>query len=490
MSYAAGLSKTKLLAYCQCPRRLWLEQYSPELEAESADTNALLAIGRAVGEQARQVYGRAGGTRVTSDQGLRHAIAATEALLAAGGDSPIFEATFNHDGTVVQVDIFDRTTTTPRIVEVKSSTSVRDHHALDCAIQAWTVVQTGQAVGRVALAHINNAFTYAGDDNYDELFVEADLTDDVERLTQTVPGLVERARATLSDLDEPDTPVGPQCFAPYPCPFFDHCAPQGEYPVLALGGKQEQLIGWLRQGHRDLRDVPEEELGSPAQRTISRQTRLGRPHVGAEAAAFVAALEFPRYYLDFESVAFAVPRWAETRPYEQLPFQWSVHVDAGSGAPEPRAFLDLSGAAPMRACAETLIAALGNAGPVIVYSSYERRILGELARRFADLAPALDAIVSRLVDLLPVVREHYYDPRMLGSWSIKSVLPTIGAALDYGALGEVRDGLAAQAAYREAIEPKTSTERREQLRRDMLDYCSHDTLALVELVAFLGRRRD
>lgn len=487
MAYAAGLSKTKLLAFSQCPRRLWLEQYHPELEELAEDTDHLVETGRVVGQAAQRVYGHAGAEHITFEGGQRGAVNATEALLASGGTTPIFEATFDHEGLVVQVDIFDRGATPARLVEVKASTQVKAHHVLDCAIQAWVVEAVGQSLSQIALAHVDADFVYAGSDDYAGLFREQDLTAAVRERMADVPGLVTDVRDTLGRLDEPEVPVGPQCFEPHPCPFFEHCAPsQGRYPVMGLGGSKKRLFELMHRGLGDLRDVPEEELANETQQRIWTQTKAEKPYIGTGMKAFIGNLGYPRYYLDFETVAFAVPIWPATRPYEGLPFQWSCHIDDGHDPLAHRSFLDLTGEPPMRQAAEQLIAALGDTGPVIVYTSFEKRVIHELAALFPDLEAPLNAIRERLVDLHPALREDYYHPDMLGSWSLKAVLPTIAPELDYGALGEVSDGLGAQRAYLEAIAPGTGRERREAIRGALLEYCGYDTLALVKLVNHLG----
>lgn len=492
MAHPVTLSKSKLLAYVQCPRKLWLAQYRPELEDEEAFDPAVLEIGRAIGAKAREIYGREGGHLITGERGLRAAVAATQALVDAGGRKPIFEATFEHAGVTVQVDVLDRSQAVPKLVEVKSSTSVKEHHLVDCTVQAWTLSQLGMAP-RVAVAHVDAEFVYGGDGDYSHLLIEEDVTALVDERLAQVPALVAGARATLEALDEPETAIGEQCASPYACPFFGHCAPpQREFPVTALGGLKSGLYALMHEGFGDLRDVPNDKLANDRQRRIARCTRLGRPYLGRELRELALTLPRPRYYLDFETVAFAVPIWPGTRPYEALPFQWSVHVDDGaadesSGGLAHAAYLSLSGEPPMRACAEALLETLGERGPILVYSGYERRVLGELATRYPDLAPALDSLRERLVDLLPAVKTHYYHPDMRGSWSLKSVLPTVAPDLDYGGLGEVRNGAAAQAAYLEAIAPTTPVERRERLRHALLEYCRYDTLALVRLVDFFER---
>jgi hypothetical protein len=440
-----ALSKSKLLSFAQCSRRVWLETYSPELEEEpSAERTALLATGNTIGALARELYGRGAGHVVSFERGLRAAIDATRALLAAGGNEPIFEATFDHLGVSVRVDVLDRSEPVPRLIEVKSSTRVKNHHLEDCAVQAWALTELGLAPRQIVVATVNTAFVYPGEGHYEGLLVEHDVTEAVHERMAAVPKLVTGARATLADLDEPDIAVGKHCRSPHPCEYYGHCAP----PAL-----------------------PSRE---PAR-------------LGVELRALARSLPYPRYYLDFETIGPAVPIFAGTRPYEALPFQWSCHIETGPGAVRHAEFLAAGNELPLRAVAESLLAALGTSGPIVVYTAYERRMLTALAARFADLAPALSAVCERLFDLHPPTKQHYYHPAMAGSWSLKAVLPTVAPDLTYTALGEVQDGLAAQNAYLEAIAPGTAAPRRAALRRALLDYCRQDTLALVRLVEFFSR---
>jgi hypothetical protein len=484
-----ALSKTKLLSLLQCRRKLWLETYQPELVPEpSAERAASLSTGNVVGEIARELYGRGAGHVVGFERGLRAAIDSTRALMAAGGEAPIFEATFDHDGVSVRIDVLERSEPRPKLIEVKSSVRVKEHYLDDCAIQAWALTQNGHAPRAVAVATLNPEFVYAGDRRYEGLLVETDVTERVQERLANVPELVTAARRTLADLDEPGVAVGTHCGTPYECELFAHCAPPaGKYPVHGLGGSKEKLFELLHSGYRDLRDVPEARLESDTQRRIWLQSRLEQPYVGAELRALARSLAFPRYYLDFETVAPAVPLFAGTRPFEALPFQWSCHIETSPEALAHAEFLDLGGEPPMRRLAESLLATLGTAGPILVYTPYERRVIHSLAARYTDLEAPLAALAERIVDLHPPTRRHYYHPAMQGSWSIKAVLPTVAPDLSYAALGEIRDGFAAQSAYLEAIGPMTSDSRRAALRKALLEYCRQDTLALARLVEFFGR---
>ena len=217
-------------------------------------------------------------------------------------------------------------------------------------------------------------------------------------------------------------------------------------------------------------------------------TLEGRPELLPGARAFAKELAHPRFYLDFETVGPPIPLWAGTRPYQSLPFQWSCHIERAQGVMEHAEFLDLSGEPPMRALAEQMITALENDGPILMYTSYERGVIQGLAAMFPDLAGALQAIDARLVDLHPITRAAYYHPDMLGSWSIKAVLPTVAPDMDYAELEGIQEGTQASAAYLEAIDPGTSTERKEEIRNNLLMYCKHDTEAMVRLVHFFAGR--
>src|SRR5207248_487219 len=165
---------------------------------------------------------------------------------------------------------------------------------------------------------------------------------------------------------------------------------------------------------REVREVPLDLIESLKLRRLWRSAKSGEHELNPAAGLQIEELGLPRYYLDFETIQFAVPIWAGTSPYEQLPFQWSCHLQTEDGALVHREFLDVSGDAPMRAFAESLIAAAGSDGPIIVYSGFEGRILRELSTRYPDLAAPLIAIHARLFDLLSVTREHYYHPAMKG----------------------------------------------------------------------------
>jgi hypothetical protein len=480
------LSKSRLMSARQCLKRLHLEVNRPELVVYSPATEAAFKTGNAVGDIAQQIYGDKKAVVIPYEGGMGHALKKTARLVSEGPRYPIFEATFQHGGVLVRVDALLPDGDAWRIVEVKASTSVKDEHVFDCAAQRWVFEGLGHDLAGIALAHVDNTFVYAGEGDFDGLLIESDETDSTGSILPVVPEWISQAQAAAGG-DEPVVGVGPQCYKPYACPFISHCWPSDtEYPVQGLGGDRSKLGELIAEGIEDLRDVPVNRL-TEKQQWIQKVTRSGKAELLPGARTFVESLTYPRYYLDFETIMPPIPIWAGTRPYETLPIQFSCHFEAGPGRLEHADFLDLTGDPPMRRLAESMIRALGTAGPVLMYTAYERIVINNLIDRFPELQAPLQAIVDRLVDLRPPTQQFYYHPAMAGSWSLKAVLPTIAPDMQYSELDGIQEGTAASEGYLEAIDPTTSPERKAELKEQLLRYCKFDTEAMVRLVAFLGR---
>jgi hypothetical protein len=484
------LSKSKILSGWQCHKRLWLELHEPDKAIETPSMRRAFAIGHEVGRVVTQLF--PDGILIGPEDpdelpDLDAALDETRERLAGPGPLTLFEATLQHGGVLVRCDVLVRDALGDiRLVEVKASTKVKPVNYIDCAVQTWVLAGAGLHPVRVELAHIDNQFVYAGNGDYAGLFAFEDLTDRVAPMLENVPDWVHLYQEVIAG-PMPPIEVGPQCRNPFDCPFLAHCRPEDPlYPTRLLPGGGKAVWQLLADGVEDIRDIPPGRLTSEIQERVRRVTAAGQAELRPDAAALLGTLGWPRYFLDFETVSFPVPVWAGTRPYQALPFQWSCHVQRESGELRHREWLAEGDGPPMREFAETVIDALGDTGPVFVYTGFEARILKELADRFVDLAGPLSAIGSRLVDLHPVARASYYHPDMLGSWSIKKVLPTIAPDLDYAGLGDVQEGGAASEAFLGLMDPETSAERRETLRADLLRYCKLDTEALVRLRDFLA----
>jgi hypothetical protein len=483
------LSKSRLMNYLQCPKRLHLQTFRPKLAHNSAQTLQAFSVGHSVGEIARRLV--ANGLLIEHDDNLTGALAATQAALQTEPTRPLFEATFQHDGVLIRADVLTPSQRRHRLTEVKASADVKPHYVHDCAIQTWVAEGSGLLLDQIELAHVERNFVYPGEGDYRGLLIHEDISDPVRSLIDEVPDWVEGARRVLAG-PEPTTAPGSQCTVPGPCPFMEHCWPrESGYPVTLLPSDRGKstATSLKRDGFNDIRDIPEGYLTNPKYEWIRRVTVSGAADLDPELTDVMRQFPYPRYHLDFETIQFAVPIWKGTRPYQKLPFQWSCHTELADGELKHEDFLGIGPDAPMRNFGEQLLAALSmhGEGPIFVYSGFERGRIRELAAMFPDLADRMECLIGRLVDLLPIAKAHYYHPDMKGSWSIKAVLPTIAPELDSSGLGEVQDGGGAGIAYLEVLDPATGSARRAALIQDLRVYCERDTRALVELVRYFSK---
>lgn len=484
------LSKSKLIAYRQCPKRLWLEIHRPELRDDSASEGGF-RIGHEVGEVVRRIYDPDGtGTVIDVAQLGYDGAFRRSAFLLGKGEGPVFEAGLHGEGTLAFADVMLPAVRygSPawRMLEVKSTTTLKDYHRDDLAIQAYLAQKMGVTLTWAGIAHIDNSFVYEGDGDYGGLFHEVDLTAEAESRRWDVAEWIEEARNVADLAEEPEIPMGPQCSDPFDCPFAAWCSrdePVVEYPLSSLprlSDARRKAIEAL--GISDLREVPALLLtdlqNHVREVTISGETWFDR----GGAAAALAGRGFPAWFLDFETVMMPVPIWKGTRPYQQIPFQFSLHRIDEDGTMGHEAFLDLSGDDPSRPLAEVLLAKVGPEGPVYVYNAkLERMAIHQLAARFPDLEEGLLAIAARIVDLHPIAKAHFYAPSQHGKWGLKSVLPAACPDLSYDSLEGVADGIAAVEAFREAIAPGAKPERRMEIEKQLLAYCHLDTVAMVRI---------
>ncbi len=495
-----NLSKSKLIAFRQCPKRLWLEVHRPTLRNDSAETKASFEVGNVVGDIARQLYDPSGkgvlldAKRDGFDQVFKRSKDLLDSL------QPIFEAGYAFNGALALADVMlpakQKGKRVWDMVEVKSSTGVKDYHRDDVAIQSYIARNAGVPLASIALAHIDSDWTYPGDGDYDGLLIECDLTTEAFGREKEVEEWIAGAHKTVAKKAEPKICTGEQCNSPFACGFIEYCQsqePQAEYPVYWLPRIQAKALKEYVAEHPalDLRETPNELLND-LQLRVKEHSLAGKVYFDeAGAATALKGHKLPAYFLDFETIQFAVPIWKGTRPYQQIPFQFSLHTLNGKDNLDSKAFLDLSGSDPSKAFAESLISVCGKKGPIFVYNAgFEGARINELAERFRRLAPDLLAIKGRLVDLHPITKANYYHPSQHGSWSIKAVLPAVAPDLSYEKLDGVQNGGMAMEAYLEAIHPDTSPERKDEIEHQLLEYCGLDTFAMVRLWQFLAGRSE
>ena len=489
------LSKSKLMALRQCPRRLWLEVHRPELREEPASSRMRFAVGDLVGALARELYDpEENGVLVDVDLlGADGGVARTSELLDRR--VPLFEAGLEGGGARAFVDVLRPVRRGSQrsweLIEVKSSASPKASQREDLAVQAYVAVEAGLPLAAVKLAYVDTRFVYRGGHDYHGLLRELDLTAEARGRHQEVAGWVADGQAVAAAAAAPEVATGAHCRSPHVCPFLRHCRasePPVEHALHVLPRVQGELRRWIEsRGLRELRDAPEALL-SPLQRRVRDHTLAGTVYFDqAGAAADLSCHAGPALFLDFEAVQLAVPLWVGTRPYQMFPFQFSLHCVAPDGSVSHHEHLDLSGAEPGRAIAEALLDACPAAGTVYVWGAeFELARIEELAARFADLREGLQQIARRVVDLLRITEARYYHPAQRGSWKLKRLLPILPGRPGHGDPSEVQDGHAAMLAYIEAIQPDTPAERRAALAAALRDYCRMDTLALLQLWRMLG----
>ncbi|MGJ8726551.1 MAG: DUF2779 domain-containing protein [Roseibacillus sp.] len=490
------LSKSKIIAFRQCPKRLWLELHRPELRDDSGSEFAF-AVGNQVGDIAHLIYDpeQKGQLIDIQEMGWDTAYSVTADWLA-DQEAPLFEAALRMRGGIALADVMlpqrDQNGLQWNMIEVKASTGPKDYHHDDIAVQAYVARESGIPLSKVSLAHVDITFVYPGSGDYQGLLKEVDMTEEASSRTAEVAGWFDEAQAIAAQTEEPRIEPGPQCHSPFTCGFCKHCIPEKplmDYPLTSFYRLGAAGIETLEAaGYNDVRDVPADQLSFINQR-IREHTISGEAYFDQKGAAGDLAKHRgePRF-LDFETIAFPVPIWAGTRPYQQLPFQFSLHHLERSGEVHHRECLDTSGDDPRPAIIKALLdhcGDSGDSGPIFAYNApFEKKVIKDLITAFPVEAIGLTNILSRIEDLLPIARKRYYHPSQHGSWSIKAVLPAICPDLSYNDLEGVQDGMMAQQSYLEAIAPTTNPERREEIHKQLLAYCLLDTLGLVRMWQF------
>lgn len=486
-----GLSKSKITAFEQCARKLWLSKHRPELGEVDAGAEARFATGHEVGNLACSLLPT--GTMVEAEPNLATAVARTRELIETGWSEPIFEAAFEHDGVLVRVDVLSPTSDGWAIAEVKSSAGVKDYHLGDLATQVWVVTNAGVPVSSACIRHINSGFRLKRAGEYAGLFQDADRLGVLSERIAERARIVAEARTVLSG-DEPLVATGEHCTKPFACEFFSYCSrndlPEPEWPIGLLPRTGKTIAAQCaEEGLFDLRELSAGRLKNSVHERVREATASGKIYHDRQGAIeATGGWAWPRAYLDFETISDAIPRWIGTKPFQQIPFQFSCHIENETGQLAHSGFLSIDGSDPRRECAEALVEQLSGdrCGSVIAYNaSFEKRCIVGLAEAFPDLAISLSEIAAKIVDLLPVARNHYYHRDQRGSWSIKAVLPTIAPELAYDGL-EVNDGGAAQRAWFEASRLETSEYRRAELRAGLEVYCERDTEAMIVLLRRLN----
>lgn len=472
----------------RCHKALYLTIHEPALEPPiDEQKQALFDQGNAVGTLARTHF--PGGLLVDNKPwDFVGAIQTTRELIEK--KTPIiFEAAFEHAGCYARADILCYNEATQRylVYEVKSSTKVKPEHIQDAGLQAWIMAKAGLPLEQINLMHINNACQYPDLDN---LFTTVDITQEIrDHYKQIAPTL----QGILTSLREPSVPnidIGPHCEKPAACEFMAHCWQEKNIPplsVLNLNGFYHKKWDYYQAGIITIDDERLTDLSEIQERIIDCHCHQKRYENKPAILEALSSWQYPFVYLDFETINPAIPRYPGTKPYEHVPFQFSVHTQTSENAePSHIAYLHDDETDPRPKLTPALIAACGTEGSIIAYhAKFEKERIEALALAFPEFEAALLALIPRLVDPLPIIREHLYDPGFKGSFSLKNVAPALlGSEQSYEGM-LVANGAQAQRAYEKLISPTLSPAEKTILKQAMLDYCNKDTAIMIPLVQYL-----
>lgn len=479
------LSKSRFMSGLQCPLRLWNDAFRRELASPPDDTlQAIFNRGTAIGELAQQRW--PGGTLVGFKPWEREpAVAKTQKLMTNPNVPAIYEAAIEHGGVYIRVDILARNGHGWDLIEVKGSSSPeKEVFQQDVAVQHWVAKGAGLTIQRAGILVLNWGYIYPGGDyDLDELFTFFDSTEDCLAAAEWVEENVGRFHHILNEENPPDIPIGDHCFTPYDCPYYAHCSEGVEFPAQPVDNlyrlHPNRRAELQARGIEAIPDIPEEFPLTEVQQRIRQAVLNQTPWQSARLQRELENVTWPLYYLDFESFAPALPLYPGTRPFQAIPFQYSLHIESAGGEVTHQEYLHTESTDPRPALAQSLLDTIGSVGSILVYSGYERRMINEMAVAAPGFAPQLKAVTERLWDLLPIVRNHYYHPDFNGSFSIKAVLPALVPGADWSDLS-IADGMAAATNYEQALQGE-DPKQRQRIFSALREYCKQDTLAMVKL---------
>lgn len=477
------LTKSDFIAGAQCHRLLWWRRHEPDAVELQPDRvlQDLFDQGNLVGGLARERF--PGGVLIPHQRSRAERARQTTEVIAAGA-TVIFEASFLFEGTFVACDVVIREPEGWRLIEVKSSTRRKDEHIVDLAVQAWVLGQCGLDVARVDVMHLNGDFRHP---DTNDLFATTTVTDEVFAWLPRVPDEVRRQLVVLEGA-LPEVPIGLHCSEPWDCAFAPRCWPEDAQHIsrLYLVGPKRAAQYMARGVHRIEQLPPTEKLSFTARRQL-RSMERGECIVEPKLGAALGALDDePIGFLDFETIARAVPVWNAMAPWGMAAAQFSYHESVPGGTYRHEEHLAEGPGDARPLVAERLVAATRGAAKVVTYSSFEKARIRALRETVPKLAAELTTLEGKLVDLLPIVRDHVYHPRFLGSFSLKQVLPALVPELSYDDLVIV-DGRVASVEIARLlfVADRIPAAERDRVRHDLLEYCKRDTWAMVRLLEVL-----
>ncbi len=483
------LSKSKYLEGLQCPKLLWMSYHAKDqLPPISPETQAIFDEGNRVTAVARTLFSE--GIYIQSDD-YENLLNITRDLLPKR--KPLFEATFRYKNATARADIIiPNEDGSWDLLEVKSATEIKDYYYEDIAFQKYCYEGAGLQINKVYIFYINNKFVKAGAINPNELLIREDVTEQVNVLVSTVEDRVSKLIAMLSEKECPDISIGMQCFKPDDCSLQDHCwdhIPDDSVFILNKIRK-EKAFGYINSGCLLAADVPVKDLKAISHQVVHKCHSENKRHINIDSIRdFISSLALPIYFIDFETIGMnvAVPIFDGTKPYQQVPFQFSLHIYRGPYQDiEHHAFLAKTKDDPRREFLAQLQSLIGSQGSMVAYNlSFERDRLKECAAAYPEYQDWFNGLTDRFVDLmLPFQKFDFYDPKQLGRYSIKAVYPALVGG-SYAGLVISGGGMASLEYSRVTFRDGVSEDDRQRVYDGLLEYCKLDTMAMIEIFKVL-----
>ncbi len=481
------LSKSTFVKGMQCHKALYLSKHHKALKSEtSAAQEAIFAQGTSVGEIAQKLF--PGGVDCTPESyfDFRDSVIKTMDEIKKG-TKVIYEAAFQFNGVLAALDVLVLEEDGWKAYEVKSSTGITETYELDATIQYYAITNSGIDLKDISIVYINNEYVKDGLVDLKQLFAIESIKEKVLELLPGIPNKVALLKGVLKEKEIPKVDIGPHCNDPYDCDFAEHCWKHiPEYSVFDIANLREPKKFELYQmGSIKLDEIPvdyklNENQWMQVNCELNNETVIDKKKI----KEYIIDLQYPLYFMDFETFMTAIPVFDGSRPYQQLVFQYSMHVlPKQNGTFTHSEFLaEADGIDPRLKFIEKLIHDCGTKGDIIVYNiSFERGKLEDLAELFPHLAIPINKIIARLKDLMiPFQQRWYYTPEMQGSYSIKYVLPAMVPELSYDDLN-IKEGGTASSTFASMIKGEFSGDL-EQTRKDLIEYCKLDTFAMVEIL--------
>nr|MCR5236676.1 DUF2779 domain-containing protein [Lachnospiraceae bacterium] len=411
------------------------------------------------------------------------------------GSANIAEAAFYVDNLYCAVDILHKVGDTYEIIEVKSSTEVKDIYVDDMAFQYYVLNKYGMNVSDVYIMYLNNTYVHQGELDLKQLFVKECYTDEIKVKQEEVEDNIKSIRAYLNNRTEPECDIDMYCRKPYKCAYYKYCSrhipERSIFDVYKMDWKKRYK--YYHEGIITYEDIIENKIKLNANQQKQVESALyNKPdEIDKDGIReFLNTLSYPIYHFDFETFQQAVPEYDGIHPYMKIPFQYSLHIEQQDGTLEHKEFLAKEGTDPRRAIAESICENIPENVCVLAYNmSFEKSVLTQLAKEFPDLSQHLNAIADNLHDLaVPFENKYYYSKDMQGLYTIKKVLPALfpeDPELNYSALEGVHKGDEASAAFADLADH--NAEEIAVIRENLLKYCGLDTLAMVKI---LGKLRQ